>query len=66
MVKKIKPVKYFCHWCKSLVEPIRIGRAHYDCPKCKTDMTIDILYQSELQSESNFSKLIDKCEKESH
>jgi len=47
-----KPRKRYCHLCVKLVEPIRIGRAHYECPLCKTDMTLDIVYQAELIEES--------------
>jgi hypothetical protein len=50
-----KPVKYFCHLCVKVVEPIRIGRAHYECPLCHTDMTLDMVYQQELRDEDNFN-----------
>ena len=55
--KEQKPNKYYCHLCVKVVEPIRIGRAHYECPLCHTNMTVDILYQMELRDEDNFSKL---------
>jgi DNA-directed RNA polymerase subunit RPC12/RpoP len=48
-------VKYFCHMCSKQVEPIRLGRAHYECPLCSTDMTLSMIYQLDLMNEPNFN-----------
>jgi len=52
-----RAVKYFCHICVKQVEPIRLWRAHYECPLCHTDMTLSMVYQLDLITEPNFSKL---------
>ena len=44
--------KYHCVSCNKVVIPIRLWRANYQCPKCKSDITLEVVLQYEARQES--------------